>query len=145
MKKKIESPATKTPAQKVKKFEGLLSTQPPPTPGELATAVRDEPTLYDLNIMESLPINKQEQEGKPIIFSKTWYEFSHFAKVMNTHPNTVAKWLRKRWLAYAEVGKMRYINVADVEAMMLRFRKPALICLWYLGTIINDFSFAFEV
>jgi hypothetical protein len=145
MKKKNETAATKTTVQKVKKFEGLLSTQPPPTPEQLAEAVIEEPTLYDLNLMESLQIKEPEQEGKPIIFSKIWYEFSQFAKVINTHPNTVGKWLRKGWLAYSEIGKMRYINIADVEAMMLRFRRPALMWLGYLGLMWNDFAFALEL
>jgi hypothetical protein len=51
MKKKNETAVTKTGTQKVKKFEGLLSTQPPPTPEQLADAVIEEPTLYDLNLM----------------------------------------------------------------------------------------------
>lgn len=145
MKKKNETVATKTTGQKVKKFEGLLSTQPPPTLEELADAVIEQPTLYDLNLMESLRIKEPEQEGKSIIFSKTWYEFSQFAKAIDTHPNTVAKWLRKRWLAYSEVGKMRYINIADVEAMMLRFRRPALMWLGYLCMMWNDFAFTLEI
>ena len=127
-----------TTAKKVKKFEGLKSTQPPPTAEQLADAAKKEPTLYDLNLMQSIKIKEPEQEAKTIVFSKIWYEFSQFAIAINTHPNTLAKWLRNGWLAYSEIGKMRYINVADVEAMMLRFRRPALIWLGYLGMMWND-------
>lgn len=136
--KKKNGTAKKTTAKKVKKFEGLKSTQPPPTPEQLEDAAKNEPTLYDLNLIRALEIKEPEQQAKPIIFSKIWYEFSQFAIVMNTHPHTLNKWLSKRWLAYSLIGKMRYINVADVEDMMLRFRRPALIWLGYLGMMWND-------
>src|SRR6185312_4783069 len=131
MKKKNETPAKTTTVEKVKNFQGVLSTQPPPGDEELAQPLIEEPTLYDLNVMKSIRINEPEEKGKPIVFSKIWYEFSMFAKVIDTHPNTVAKWMRKGWLPYSQIGKLRYINLADVEAMMLRFRRPALLWLGY--------------
>lgn len=84
--------------------------QEPPAPGDLAK-------------IQALKMDHAPDTHGGITLSDTWYEFSDFLRIFRVSANTVKSWYRKGWLPITQIERMRYINKADVENMMLRFRR----------------------
>lgn len=98
-----------------------------PTREEVAKCLaRRKPTGADIAEIQALKLKEKKTRQFPIVFSDTWYEHSVFVSTMGISKKTVNKWLDNGWLAYSQLGKIRIINKADVEEMMLYFRKPAI-------------------
>ena len=116
-----------TASKKATASKARISKRPPPTEAELAKAVAAKKALPgDIALMRSLTLDEKKDKPQPIVFSDTWYEFSVFVRMIDAHKKTVGKWLTNGWLAYSQVGKMRLINKADVEDMMMWFRVEAV-------------------
>lgn len=114
--------------KKSKKPVGRLSVHIP-TPVDVARAMEaKEPTVSDLQKILSLKPEEVLKEEKPIRLSDDWYEFSVFFKTFHISKGTANRWLQNGWLAYSLIGKIRIINKADIEEMMLHFRRPSIWC-----------------
>lgn len=138
MKEKNEKPAGKTIAKETKNPLMRKSLQPPPTAEELKKAVAakkalalkvNKPLAGDIARIKALQLKEEAIKCKPIVFSDDWYEFSVFCQKLSTGASTVNKWLQNGWLAYSAIGRLRFINRADFDEMMRRFRKPAFFWL----------------
>lgn len=125
--KKQNGIAAKTTASKKGKTSLKRMSNYNPTSEEVAKAVAaKKPLAGDIAVIQSLELKEKKDIEQAIVLSETWYEFSVFASMMNTSKKMVSKWLDNGWLAYSILGKIRIINKADVEEMMLHFRKPAI-------------------
>jgi hypothetical protein len=124
MRKLNVKPAKAGNAKKTKASIGRISKEKPPTDAEIAK-------------MQSLKLDDLPDKNEPIVLSETWYEYSVFRNKFNICPGTANNWLRKGWLAYSGVGKMRFINKTDIEDMMRHFRRPSI---WtsFLTLLLND-------
>jgi|GEM_PF-2550213 len=123
-----------------------ISTRKPPTADEMAKAIKAiEPTTADIAQIQALKMDNTQERDRAIVLSDNWYEFSVFVKKFKMCPATANTWLKKGWLAYSELGKMRFINKADIEATMIHFRHPAkwASCLVILFTNSLDFCLDF--
>lgn len=126
--------ATKTVSQKPKTSSARLSNFKP-TSEEFSGAMAVKMALSrDAELIKSLKLEEEKDKYEPIVFSETWYELSVLAQKLNVHKKTLSKWLKNGWLAYSEIGKTCIINKADLEEMLLRFRKPSI---WALIGIIQ--------
>lgn len=134
--------ATKTVSQKKKTTSARLSNFKP-TSEELSKAMAVKLAMSkDAALIKSLKLEEEQDKFKPIVFSDTWYEWSVLAQKLHVHPKTLGKWLKNGWLAYSAVGKICIINKADLEEMLLQFRKPSI---WMLIGIIQIFGELLEV
>jgi hypothetical protein len=116
-----------TASKKAGESKQRISTRNPPTEAEIAKAVAaKKPLPGDMALIRSLKLEDEADKFEPIVFSETWYEFSVFVRMLRVHKKTVCKWLDNGWLAYSEVGKMRFINRFDFEDMMMWFRVEAI-------------------
>jgi len=141
MKKQNALTAKTATSKKAKTSLAKMSTQKPPTEAEIAKAVAaTKPLPGDIAKILSLEIVEEVDKYEPIVFSDTWYEFSGFVETFRVHPKTAGKWLDKGWLAYSLLGKLRFINKFDIEDMMLRFRKPAILGLGYMVSLVSDWN-----
>ncbi|MDP4284920.1 MAG: hypothetical protein Q8891_10870 [Bacteroidota bacterium] len=116
---------TKKPVAKAK-GTNQKNVATPAKKTKVTKSKRKVPTSVDLAEMRKLMLEREEEKARgEIVLSDTWYEFSVFMNKFHICRNTLKKWTDRRWLAYSGIGKLVYINKADLEAMMLHFRHPA--------------------
>lgn len=131
--------ATLVPKPGAKPAKG--TSRKKPKPGEEITPLNtasEAPRPVDLAKINSLKEKKVPLQFTDIVLSETWYEFSAFLIKFNICRNTAKKWMKRRWLAYTQVGKMVFFNKADLEAFMLRFRRPPLMWIGWLTVLVNS-------
>ena len=122
-----------------------ISTQQPPTADEMAKAIKaKEPSPSDIAAILALKMDNSPEEDKAIVLSDTWYEFSVFVEKFNICPATANTWLNNGWLAYSGLGKMRFINKADIEATMRHFRHPAKWTSYLVILFTNSLDFCLD-
>ena len=92
------------------------------------------PTLSDIMKMQEMKMDDTPGKNKPIVLSDTWYEFSEFRSMFNLSPGTAHKWLANGWFPFSELGKLRFLNKADIENTMLRFRRYGLS---FIGWVVS--------
>jgi hypothetical protein len=111
---------------KSKTTNARLSKQSPST-DEIVRALQVKKQMDQIDKVETeLQKKDPAEKDELIVLSDTWYEFSVFWRKFNIYSGTADSWLKKGWLAYSEVGKMRFINKTDIEEMMMHFRRPSI-------------------
>ena len=81
------------------------------------------PTAAELARIRTLKMDNTPDNNEPIVLSDNWYEFSVFIRKFNVSRNTAELWLKNGWLPYSQINRMRYINLADIERFMIKFRR----------------------
>lgn len=123
-----------------------ISTQKPPTAAEMEKALAmKEPSITDIAKIQALVMDDSPEIHQPIVLSETYYEFSVFVRKFNMKASTVNSWLKNGWLAYSEIGRFRFINKADIEAMMIHFRRSAKWATYILMLLSYSIDFGSDV
>jgi hypothetical protein len=137
--KKQKGTATKKSTAKKCEPSLLRISKFKPSDEEVAKALEARKALPgDIAAIQSIKLPDEPPKNEPIVFSDEWYEHLVFSKKIGIHKKTTGKWLENGWLAYSHIGKFRFINKADIEDMMRRFRRPATMLLTIAVPIIND-------
>jgi len=122
-----------------------ISTKKPPTTDEMAKAIKaKKPSPADIAQIQALEMDNSPERDEAIVFSDTWYEFSVFVKKFNICPATANAWLNNGWFAYSGLGKLRFINKADIEATMRHFRHPAKWSSYLVLLFTNSLDFCLD-
>lgn len=123
-----------------------ISTQKPPTADEIAKAIAmKNPSITDIGKIQSLVMDNSPEIHQPIVLSDTWYEFSVFVSKFHMSASTANAWLNNGWLAYSEIGRFRFINKSDIEAMMIHFRRPAKWATYLLMLLSYSIDFGSDL
>ena len=141
MKKKNAMPASGRKAKISKMSSAKVDAKKPEEAPKIMTfngAVI--PTLSDIIKIQSLEMDMTPDPNEPIILDDTWYEYSVFKRKFNLSPNTANKWLDIGLLPHSKIIKMRFINKADIERMMLYCRRYTLGWLGYLMAFSNEWE-----
>ena len=141
MKKKNAMPASGRKA-KISKISSAKvdATKPEEAPKIITFNGGVKPTLSDIIKVQSLEMDMTPDPNEPIILDAEWYEYSVFKDKFHLSPNTANNWLDKGWLPHSKIVKMRFINKADIERMMLRFRRYTLVWLGYLMAFSTEWE-----
>lgn len=146
MKKKNAMPASNSKAKISKMSSAKVdATKPEEAPKIITFHGAVKPTLSDIIKVQSLELDNLPDPNEPIILDEAWYEYSVFKNKFNLSPNTANNWLDQGWLPHSKIIKMRFINKADIERMMLRFRRYTLLLLGYLMVFSNEFEGFFSM
>ena len=142
MKKKQASKKNAVPAKSIKV---LAFKKPSPKPASTKKAITGtstrKPTLSDIAKIQAIELDDLPDRYEPIVLSDTWYEYSVFLAKFNVSINTANNWLKYGWLPFSQVGRIRIINKADIENMLLRFRRYTLVWFGWLLTLPDGLSF----
>jgi hypothetical protein len=95
------------------------------------------PTLSDIMKMQAMVMDDAPDINAPIVLSDTWYEFSVFKRLFNLSAGTANKWLEK-YLPSSKIEKMRFLNKADIESMLLQFRRYGLFWIGFVLSFSNN-------
>ena len=138
MKKKLTLQSDANTAQT--SLAKVISMKSSPPSKTFKAGVAASPTISDIIKMQAINTDDAPDNNEPIVLSDTWYEYSVFKSKFNLSPNTAKKWLDNCWLPYSELGKLRFINKADIENMMLRFRRHGLYWTGWILSFSNEWE-----
>lgn len=119
---------------------GVIKIKPSVTKSILKAEAEVTPNLSDIARIQAIKMEEMPDKIEPIVLSDTWYEYSVFLRKFNVCPNTAKKWLGNGWLPYSQIEKMRFINKADIENMMLRFRRNTFLWFGWIIAFANEWE-----
>ena len=141
MKKKNAMPASNCKAKISKMSSAKVdATKPEEAPKIITFNGGVKPTLSDIIKIQSLEMDMTPDPNEPIILDAAWYEYSVFKDKFHLSTGTANNWLNQGWLPHSKIVKMRFINKADIERMMLRFRRYTLVWLGYLMAFSTEWE-----